>query len=82
MSELKTLKDIPRPTFPLHGSRLQAHAHDNYVKDLKEAAKEWVQGLKDSLAEGPAEVHIMKRDAEIEWIKHFFDLEEGDKCPE
>jgi hypothetical protein len=76
---LKTLKDISKPTVPLHGSRYQAQAHDNYVEQLREAAKEWVQALKDTLAEGLVEEHIMKRDAKIEWIKYFFNLEDDDE---
>ena len=83
---LKTLKDIiveqsgGARVYPMINEGKIPNTSDKIYLDaigvielkIREVAKEWVQALKDSLAEGLVEEHIMKRDAKIEWIACFF----------
>ena len=70
---VRTLKDIG---FNPHG---QDMAFPDYVGELRNAAKEWVLGLQESIGDSTGDytdVENIEREAQIEWIETFFNLED------
>jgi len=64
MTELKTLKDLPKESY---------YSEEGYtaIKDLKEEAIKWIKEL-------PTESLFMEEYWIIKWITHFFNLTEED----
>ena len=88
MKKLKTLKDIEINTSssdPVEQTLIIATQAEYYTK-LKEAAKEWIKYV-DTFERGDRtysdlkgidrdiDLHYYHSELLIEWIKHFFDLE-------
>jgi hypothetical protein len=95
MSGLKTLKDIMieqsggARVYPMIKEGKIPNTSDKIYLDaigvigikLKEAAKEWLLDLQESIGDSTGDytdVENMEREAQIEWIETFFNLEDDD----
>ena len=80
MSELKTLKDFgDEPCMDVAPGN--SEGRKRLKEELRDAAQEWVLDLQESIGGSTGDytdVEDMEREAQIEWIETFFNLEDDD----
>ena len=79
MTELKTLKELDKSWKENYGDMLLpiVNSENELINDLRDVAREWI---KDLQSDNPKRWTSFDRNIRCfiaEWIKHFFNLEEG-----